>query len=120
MNQHTRWATLRRMQQGAAGIASKEQIALSHAEALTIGIRDESETYFGHLAGWLGSVRRALSGTPLQSEPSVAEQHLALAHAAALELGITHESEEYAGYRLGWMGAVVMYMKPDDVPGKPT
>ena len=120
MTQHERWAALRRMQQGDAGRASKTQIALSHAEAIEIGISDESEKYFGHLAGWLGSVRRALSGNPpLQAEPSQADQHLALAHTAALELGITDQSEEYAGYRLGWLAAVILYTKPDDVPGKP-
>ncbi len=105
------------MQQGAAGRTSKEQIALSHADAIKIGITDESEKYFGHLAGWLGSVKRALSGDPpLRAEPSVDKQHLAFAHAAALKIGIKDQSEEYDGYRIGWLGAVIRYTNPNDDP----
>lgn len=113
MSQHQRWAALRRMQQGAAGRPSKEQLALSHVEALKIGILDESEKYFGHLAGWLGSVKWALEGNKsLRAEPSVDKQHLAFAHAAALEIGIKDQSEEYAGYRIGWLSAVIRYTNP--------
>lgn len=115
MVQHERWAALRRMQIGAVGRTTQQQIALAHDDALAFGIEDESEKYFGYLTGWLGSVRWAL-GKERRLSPKTphSEQHLAMAHDDALALGIRDRSNEYVGYKAGWLGAVIHNTKPDD------
>lgn len=112
MNTHQRWAALRRMQRGAAGPASAEQLALAHADALANDVEDESERYFGYLTGWLGSVRWALGDGPRLGPGQADKEHLKLARAAALKIGIVDGSPELAGYQLGWLGAVIWATRP--------